>query len=75
MKTPLQKAFRDYVANRYYVAQLIALSIMIVGITTIDEFYEPIGAVLLFSITGLVILIPFVYVFIWANQYKKGTRK
>lgn len=74
-KTPLQKASADYYNNQYWFPQLLALAFIIVGIVRIEDFYETFSMVLWFLIPSLVILIPFIFMFIWAYQYKKGTRK
>jgi len=74
-KTPLQKAFKDYLNNRYYLWQLVALSILIVFFFQINQFETTFDIVLiLIPILGA-LLTPFIFIFIWARQYKKGTRK
>lgn len=74
-KTPIQKAFADYYNNQYYIPQLIALVIFYALVYNIDEFESTFDiALMLIPICGA-FFVPFIYLSIWAYQYKKGTRK
>jgi hypothetical protein len=72
--TPLQKAFKKYSDNKYYVAQLIALFMLTYGIITIDEFDSILGIIVIFTICGSVLLVPFIFMFSWYRQYKKNDK-
>jgi len=74
-KTPLQKAFTDYINNRYYIVQVIALIILSAVLFHINEF-ECLRDIIIMLIPILgAFFIPIIFIFIWAYQYKKGTRK
>lgn len=74
-KTPIQKAFTDYLTNRYYSVQILAMLMLCAFLYYANEFESTFDKILiLIPILGA-LLTPFVFIFIWANQYKKGTRK
>lgn len=74
-KTPLQKAFNDYKENRYYIVQLMALFIFFAFIYYLDEFESTFDIVLILIPICGAFFTPFIFIFIWASRYKKGTRK
>jgi len=74
-KTPLQKAFNDYWNNQYYIPQLVALVIFIAIMFNINEFESLFDIILILIPICGAFFVPFIYMFVWAYQYKKGTRK
>jgi hypothetical protein len=75
MKTPLQKAFKDYYNNQYWIPQAIALVIFTALMFNINEFESTFDILLILAPVLGAFFVPFIYLFIWASQYKKGTRK
>jgi hypothetical protein len=75
MKTPIQKAFADYLSNRYYTVQLMALLIFSAFLYYADEFESTFDIILILIPICGAFFVPFIFIFIWASQYKKGTRK
>lgn len=75
MKKALKRAFTDYVNNKYWVPQLIALLVFFMLLSKADEFDSTFDVVLILIPICGALFIPFVFLFIWAYQYKKGTRK
>ena len=75
MKTPFQKAFTDYLNNRYYIVQLLALTIFGAFLYYSNEFENTLDIVLLLIPICGAFFTPFIFMFVWAYQYKKGTRK
>lgn len=74
-KTPLQKAFSDYVNNQYYIVQIISLSIFCAFLYSINEFESTFDIILMLIPICGAFFVPFIFLFLWAYQYKKGTRK
>ena len=74
-KTPLQKAFTDYLNNRYYIVQLLALAIFGAFLYYASEFESTFDMVLILIPICGAFFTPFVFLLIWAYQYKKGTRR
>jgi hypothetical protein len=75
MKTPIQKAFTDYVNNKYWVPQSIAFLMFIMFLSYSREFESTFDIVLMLIPICGAFFVPFIILFVWAYQYKKGTRK
>lgn len=70
-KSPFQEAFSTYIANRYYVPQLIALA-MLGGVIYYANEFESLFDIVLILIPILgALLVPFVFLIIWTVRNRK----
>lgn len=70
MKKHLNKAFEIYKVNRYWIVQLIALLFLFIVFNAAEDFDSDIILILSIGILIGVILLPFLYILIWANDFK-----
>ncbi len=70
-ETPFQKAFSTYMANRYYVPQLMALAILGGVIYYADELEGLFDIILILIPICGALFVPFVFLIIWTVRNRK----
>lgn len=70
MKKQYKKAFEIYKVNKYWIVQLIALMFLTIVFQGADEFDSDLVLILSMAVLIAVILLPFLYILIWAKEFK-----